>query len=228
MRHIEQSDDSAKKVQPMCRGENVKETAAGIGDQKNALTGKLAPGHELTNQKKHAQARGYVPPALESDLFATVQITSRRLNGDAARQQNQSIQPKHTRKIERDPVVPQPLAHQQRAGQCHEKHDDAGEPQLNDRKVSALRYTVEAAPGAFSIIIAAGGNVCPAAATRVNYLNFVSDRARHNRTPLVRLSHSLWRQVLWNVVLGRSRYAEFIRAAIDHGDMPREVVKRGR
>src|SRR5256885_1188761 len=103
MRHIEQSHDSAKKVQSMCPSQDVKETAAGIGDQKNALTGKLAPRHELAGQKKHTQTRGYVPPALESGLFATVQITPRHLNGNAAGQENQRIQPKHVRKIECNP-----------------------------------------------------------------------------------------------------------------------------
>src|SRR5437879_5641814 len=225
--HVEQRQDSSEKVQAMCRGQDIKEAATWIGDQENTLTGKLAPGDELTGQKKDSQACGYAPPLLEGDLLVSTQMPARDLNGNAAGQKNQRVQPEDTRKIECDPIITQSLAHEKRAGQRHEKHDDAGKSKLNDCEVGALRYTGGAA-GAFSLIVAASGNVCPPAATGVNYLDLVCDCTRHNRTPLVCLAHLLRRQVLRNVVVRRAWNAEFIRPAIDHRDVAGKIIERGR
>src|SRR2546428_6081605 len=104
-----------------------------------------------------------------------MQMPASNLNGNAAGQQNQRIQPEGAWKIERDPVISQALAHQKRAGQGHKKHDEAGEPELNHGEVGARRYASGAATGAFFVVSSARGNVVAPAATGVNYLDFIRD-----------------------------------------------------
>src|SRR3989475_3288950 len=211
----------------MCRGQDIKEAAAWIGDEKNALTREYTPSKSLTCQKQDAQPRSYAPPPLESGPLILMQMAPSNLNSNAAGQKNQRIQPEDAWKIERDPVISQALAHQKRAGQGHEEHDDSGESELNHREVGSLRYTWGAA-GAFSVVVSARGNVIAAAATGVNYLDFIRDRTRHNRTPLVCLAHPLRRNVLRNVIVRRPRNAEFIRPAIDHRNVAGKIIERGR
>src|SRR5438045_3764171 len=101
-----------------------------------------------------------------------MQLPARHLNGDAAGQKDQRIEPEDARKIEADPIIAQSFAHQKRTRQRHEEHDDADEPQLNYGEVGPLRYTMRAAV-AVSAIIPAGGNVIAPASTRVNYLDVI-------------------------------------------------------
>jgi len=68
MRNVEQGQDSAEKVQAMCRGQDIKEAAAWIGDEKNALTRELTPSKELTCQKQDAQTRSYAHHRLKAAL----------------------------------------------------------------------------------------------------------------------------------------------------------------
>src|SRR5690348_13610373 len=141
-----------------------------------------------------------------------MQLPARHLNGDAAGQKNQGIEPENARKIESDPIIPQSFAYQKRARQCHEEHDDAREPELNHGEIGPLRYTVRTAAAA--AVIPTGGNVIASASTGVNYLDVIRDGARHNRTPLVRFAHSLRRQMLRNIIVRRAWNTEFIRPAI--------------
>src|SRR5579863_8414830 len=157
----------------MRRRQHVKKTAARIRYEENPLVRKLSPGDELPRDKQNSQARRYAPPAFESGPFAFTQVTPRYLYRKTAGQKNQRIHPENARKGERHPIISQPFAHQKRAGQRHKKHNDSGERQLNNGEISPLRRAVGFAAGAVSVVIATGGNIRPAAATGVDYLDLI-------------------------------------------------------
>src|SRR5580658_6105132 len=82
--HVEQRQNSAQQVQTVRAGENVKETAAGIGSQENPLRGELAPGEDLSGDEKNAENRGGGPPVAESFLVVCGETAMRAGEGEAA------------------------------------------------------------------------------------------------------------------------------------------------
>src|SRR5580692_2613837 len=82
--HVEQRQNSAQQVQTVRAGENVKETAAGIGGEENPLRGELAPREDLSGDEKHAENRGGGPPVAETFLVFRSEAAVRAGEGEAA------------------------------------------------------------------------------------------------------------------------------------------------
>ena len=71
---VQQRDDAAHQVHAVQRRQQVEEAAAGVGDQENALRGKLAPGNQLADQKQNAERGGDAPTSCRKAATAPSRI----------------------------------------------------------------------------------------------------------------------------------------------------------
>ena len=91
--------------------------------------GAIFVGLHLSDQEEDTEPGGERPPAPEGAQCGGGKLASRDLNGRAACEQHQRVQPEDRWQPDRLPIATQPLAHNVGAGQRHEEHQDGGQPQ---------------------------------------------------------------------------------------------------
>src|SRR5271156_486913 len=138
--HVEQRQNSAEQVHTVRGSENVEKAAARIRRQEKSLSGELAPGENLPSDEKNAENSSGGPPVAETFVIFRAEAAVCARKGEAAGDQYQSVEPQDARNLQRNPsAIGHVLAHDIRADERHEEHQNARERYEHPGDVGALR-----------------------------------------------------------------------------------------
>src|SRR6266568_5412485 len=161
-------------MQPMRGCEQIEKRVVRIARHVNPLTNKLSPREKLRNDKAGSEQDRINQPTRIRGVVISLQRPSRYFYRDAADENQRGAQPQHLWHRNRLPVIRRRRAHNVRAGQRHEKHQDAGDRYPNADAVSRRRKmqiiaAVSTVPAAVLVKAVAAARTA-AAKTRIDYL----------------------------------------------------------